>query len=133
MPLLTGGGVNYFNGACSSYSITANAQHRIAIDLGADTELGMPMDINLCTGTTFDSTLYAGQGCPFSLQAYGCLAGNDDSCGAQSRITIPAVTQRYLYVVVSSFGTTGGSGGTYNLSWSYTLVSPTGTPTRSFT
>jgi hypothetical protein len=55
------------SGGCPGYTIGAYAMHRVAIDLGPNTELGYPLDINLCTGNTnFDSTLFAGLGCPFS-------------------------------------------------------------------
>ena len=48
---------NVFSGSCTGYSVSANFQSRVAIDLGPNTELGYPLEINLCTGTTFDSTL----------------------------------------------------------------------------
>jgi hypothetical protein len=48
------------------------------------------------------------------------FAGNDDSCGAQSRISIASATQRFVYVVVSGYS---GAVGNYQLNWNYVLVS----------
>lgn len=61
-----------------------------------------------------------GAGCPNSMTAFGCLAGNDDfgtGCGPsgwQSQVTV-AANSRWLYLIVEGYF--GSVSGQYNVSW----------------
>lgn len=63
----------------------------------------------------------------------GCLAAADDSpgCGYRSAVSIPTVSSRYVYAIVTVNSVSAS--GAYNLSWHYTGPTPTPTPTRSNT
>jgi len=77
-----------------------------------DDTSGMAGEItfSLCDGTTtFDTKLSIYTG---SCSALVCVAGNDDSCGLQSEVTVPTDGNTKFYILVHSFG---GETGTFTL------------------
>ncbi|MBI5851109.1 MAG: pre-peptidase C-terminal domain-containing protein [Planctomycetes bacterium] len=66
------------------------------------------VEVNTCTGTTYDSTLQVFDG------SLGCgsltsLACNDDSCALQSRVTFAATLGVTYYIRVGGFNSASGS------------------------
>lgn len=78
--------------------------------------------------------LPVGTVCPDQTQPFPCLAANDDTAGCgtglQSRVSFYASPGDKYAILVTGYST---SAGTYNVSWSYDLISPTPTPTPSRT
>ena len=86
-----------------------------------DDTSGMAGEItfSLCDGTTtFDTKLSIYTG---SCSALVCVAGNDDSCGLQSSVTVPTDGNTKFYILVHSFG---GETGTFTLDATCTPTPP---------
>ncbi|WP_258455051.1 HYR domain-containing protein, partial [Aequorivita sp. CIP111184] len=62
---------------------------------------GSIVDLDLCSGTTFDTKLSVFSG---SCGALTCVVGNDDSCGLQSAVNFTTDGSSTYYVLVHSFG-----------------------------
>lgn len=72
------------------------------------------VELNTCTGTTFDSKLGVFTG---SCGALTCVAGNDDGCGVQSSVTFPVTSGTTYYLYVTGYSTATGG---YTLTLNYT-------------
>ncbi|MBC7771880.1 MAG: hypothetical protein H7210_05255 [Pyrinomonadaceae bacterium] len=64
------------------------------------------IEISLCTGTNFDSTLAVYTACP--ADAGTLLACNDDSCGLSSFVSLSMAAGTTYYIRVASLGSVGG-------------------------
>jgi hypothetical protein len=80
-----------------------------------------PLTADTCTGTIYDSTIeiFDGTGGCGALVSLAC---NDDTCGLQSSVTVPAVTGTTYYIRVGGFA---GDTGVFTL----TINGPSGTGT----
>jgi hypothetical protein len=67
---------------------------------------GGTIELNTCTGTTYDSKIGVFTG---SCTALTCVVGNDDACGLQSRVTFAVTGGTTYYVYVTGFGTGNGA------------------------
>jgi hypothetical protein len=66
------------------------------------------VDVNTCTGTSYDSQLAVYTG---ACGALTCIAGNDDNCGLSSRVTLCTSAGTVYYVRVFGFSTASGTFG----------------------
>ncbi|MCC6320978.1 MAG: hypothetical protein IT438_06010 [Phycisphaerales bacterium] len=74
---------------------------------------GTTLTIETCTGTSFDSKLHVfcttlAEPCA-APSALICIAGNDDACSLQSRISFCSASGQTYFVLVSGFGSAVGS------------------------
>jgi len=64
------------------------------------------VDLNTCTGTTYDSKLGVFRG---NCNALVCVGGNDDACGLQSRVNFTAQPNTTYYIYVTGFASGTGA------------------------
>ena len=128
---------SFASGSCSGTAVLPwSPGVLLAIDLGMIPPPGSLLLVDTCGGgTSFDSMLYLGSGCPAVGGAFTglhCLAANDDACGLASRVnltsSIAAPLPRVVYVWLASFHPVGGA---FALEWSLAIPSVTPTPTPS--
>ena len=114
-----------YNTACATTSVPAWPCGAGGADLWfvyRHTGWNATVDVNTCTGTTFDTTLEVFSGACTSLTSLGC---NDDTCGLQSQVIFSATQGMTYYIRVGGFG--GGTGNfslTIKIAGSFTSVSP---------
>ncbi|WP_415501347.1 HYR domain-containing protein, partial [Aequorivita lipolytica] len=69
------------------------------------TGTGSTVDLNLCSGTSFDTKLSVFSG---SCGTLTCVVGNDDSCGVQSAVNFTTDGSSTYYVLVHGFLSNNG-------------------------
>lgn len=137
-----GHGIAYAN--CMSVSTAYN--HRYILDLGPNASgltNGESIVFSTCGYAFWDtmihvfdhdanyaqppnSTALCNTGTAGSLT---CLASSDDSCGAQSHVTLPVNGRRYWAVLMGGFGTATGA---YQMLWSVNGASAISSGSRTF-
>ena len=64
---------------------------------------GDVVEFNTCTGSGFDTQLQV------FTSAFACVAGNDDACGLQSRVSFTSLPGTAYFVFVNGFGSNTGN------------------------
>lgn len=123
------GGSGGFGGSCGGVSYNAlTAENMLIVNVPGTAPPGGSLSLDTCNGTSWDTELIVSNAlmnaqCPSSASLFTCAAANDDSCGMQSRISIPATPGSSYAVLVTGFGSSAGA---YTLSWNYGM--PTTSP-----
>ena len=103
------------SGPCGSgASINGRGKQLLAIRIPGGTAAGGVLTVDVC-GAAFDSMLWVGRGCPDDGADFGCIAGDDDTCGPASRVQVTTEDNPggFFYALVGSYG---ASQGVYTLS-----------------
>jgi hypothetical protein len=124
------GGSVGFGGSCGGVTFSpTDSEDLLLITVPASATPGGVLTLDTCTLTTFDTELVVaaapGGACPANQGAFNCIDANDDACGVGSRVSLPWVPGNTAAVLVTGYGTASGS---YTLTWTYAIPSPTRTP-----
>jgi hypothetical protein len=120
---------------CTGYAINAIGKVAVLVDLGPTYFAGGVLTVqSLGTGTTLDSVLWVGRGCPTNPTAFNCVAGNDDFGGTlQSFIQLTGWSSRFFSVLVAGYSAVGSV--IVRIDYALPSVTPTqtGTPVATGT
>ena len=95
--------VNTWSATCGSYTISATTtKSYYTIDLSAY-PVGGPLTISNCGLSSADTMLFVGTGCPTNATSFNCVGSADDSCGAQSQVTISATTSNRYFAMFAPY------------------------------
>jgi hypothetical protein len=93
--------------ACTGYAINAVGKVAVMVDLGPTYFAGGVLTVqSYGTGTTLDSVLYVGTGCPTWFGSFNGLRGNDDAAGGTG-----AAAGGAFFAMVCSINSTAGDSG----------------------
>ena len=123
--------VSFLSSVCAgTASISATSlKNYYVLDLSAYL-IGGTLVAQTCGVSTVDTLIFVGTGCFNNATAYGCVAGNDDSCSVQSSVTITGTTTNKYYIMVAPYSGTSVVSG---FAWTYTPPTPSQTSTPSQT
>jgi hypothetical protein len=124
------------SGTCTGMGLNANPKDLVIVNAGDATNWGGAFTASTCGGTTLDTEIWVGVGCPTSAASFGCLRGNDDTmssgCNLQSTAVATNAQSNLYFVLVSGFASS--TGGSFSVTYSYTggtipppLPTPAGT------
>ena len=118
----TAGASGGFGGTCGGVSYNPlTSENLLILNVPASAPPGGMLTLDTCNGTSWDteiivSTPLPGGRCPTNSSAFTCAVANDDACGVQSRVSIPAIPGSSYGILVTGFGS---SSGPYTLTWNY--------------
>lgn len=130
------GATGGLGGTCGGVTYSAlTGENIVVVSVPSSAVPGGSLTVDTCTGTSWDTELIISNalvgGCPASSAAFTCAGANDDSCGLQSRVSIPATPGSSYAVLVTGFGAASGA---YTLNWNYgAALSPQASPSPSRT
>ena len=107
-PRPTPGARNAFSiGLCQGVAGLSSSKARVVVEvyIGPTAPLGQQLIVETCGPVepgyeALDTIMYMGNDCPSN--GFSCTLINDNFCGNSSRIVVPSLTRRWVYVVVAS-------------------------------